>query len=252
MRKIGEYQYPDLASFSETLEIAKEAINRFGGIMPNLSVVQKLGYNVKNPAGISGYIYRRFDDMEMWGLFKRERGNVRVTDLAKQAIDPYNRENSIKGRRKAIAMVPIVAKAFEEWKGELPDDEAFPARLVSLTSADWTEARKHSEPLKSIMADSFSYLRDSEGANLVTVQTPEAVAITQQTTPLPESFPPSGALLGELKTVIGSVVIRNGPTLKLARNILDVLEGEIQDRTTTESSVDDKGKQKDAEARASP
>ena len=38
MDKIGDYEYPTHATFQDALIVADGAINRFGGIIPNIEV----------------------------------------------------------------------------------------------------------------------------------------------------------------------------------------------------------------------
>ncbi len=238
MQKIGEYQYPHLSNFTETLGIANEALNRFGGFMPYLNVVQKLGYNIKNPRGISGYIYRRFDDMVTFDLFKRERGGIRATELSKQALDPYNQENGKQAKARSIRNVVIIGKAYDDWNGQMPQDDAFAGKLSELAGVDWLEAKKHVEPLKALFSDCFRYLEDSKGlpspmspnlgvpskAMMSIAPTMEVRGIVRET----RDESSEGGVMGELRTTIGSVVIRNPSTIKLARNLLDVLAEEME------------------------
>ncbi len=205
--------------------------------MPYLAVVQKLGYNIKDPRGISGYIYRRFDDMVSFGLFKRERGGIRTTDLSKQALDPYNQENARQGKARCVRNVAIVGKAYDEWGGQLPQDDAFAGKLSDLAGVDWLEAKKHVDPLKALFSDCFQYLEASRGlpsplATNLGVPAKGMPSISPTYTGFPEvrenKLGQIGEMpLGELRTTAGSIVIRNASTLRLARSLLDVLEEEI-------------------------
>ncbi len=245
MAKIGQYDYPTLTTFTETLEIATEALNRYGGFMPYLSITQKLGYNVKNPAGISGYIYRRFDEMCAFGLFGREKGGVRTTELAKEALDPYDAERARLGKKKSISKFPILAKAITDWKGRLPDQDAFPAKLAELASVDWVEAKKHSEILQKLISDCFTYIKpafETVGSGVTASATETIGGFLSGTIPTSQmsaldreekqAVTQVGSPFGELRTLVGTVVIKNMATLRLARSTLDVLEGEIKEQET--------------------
>src|SRR5437879_2025422 len=128
-----------MTSFTETFEVAKDCLNRYGGFMTNINITTKLGYTFKNANQISGWIYKRFDDMGGFGLFSRERGGVRATSLGKEATDPYDSEKAREGKKKAIYKFPLLKKAAEEWSLTVPDQDAFPARLAELASVDWLE-----------------------------------------------------------------------------------------------------------------
>jgi hypothetical protein len=254
MDKIGEYEYPTLTSFSETLEIAREANDRFAGFMPYIKVSEKLGYNIKNPAGISGYIYRRFDEMCAFGLFKRERGGIRLTDLARDALNNIDQEKAKEAITKAIYKFPIIKKAFFDWNGEIPDDDALPTKLAELVSVDYNVAEKHSEAVKRFISDCFRYLKASGGLQApLAMQPSDRREINLGDTRITTASTPSGSILvGELKTTIGTVLIRNKATLELAKNLLNVLEKELPSETSGEPKSEslekkDKGKEKKQE-----
>jgi hypothetical protein len=241
MDTIGKFEYPTETNFSETLEVANEALNRFGGFMSNLQVTQKLGYNYKDGKGISGWVYKRFDEMCLFGLFVRERGGIRTTDLAKDAFDPYDATKAAQARIQAISKIPLFAKAIADWKGLIPDQEKFPAKLKELASVDWVEARKHSDVLEKIISDCFSYVKPSfeiktattAGAPLLTTSDVGLVPMSsmeREVTQVAETGSVAyGKPFGELRTVVGTVIVKNAATLKLARNLLDVIEGEIKE-----------------------
>jgi hypothetical protein len=229
MDKLGEYQYPNLSGFSEALQVAEDALNRYGGVMPNLDVAQKLGYKVKNPAGIPGYVYKRFDDMCVFGLFQRERGGVRTTDLAVKALDPYDQTKSRDGLAKAIRNVEIIGKAFDEWRGVVPDDTAFPAKLAALTGVEWVEAKKHVEGLRRLFTECFPYLKTTGPPPMKPqlAETQKAGSEVRSVAQPPLTTGATGGPYGEVRTTMGTIVIGSKATLNLARNLLDILEDEI-------------------------
>lgn len=117
---VGKYSYPNQVTFAESLEIAKTAVTKFDGKMSNVAVAETLGYKVK-PTAISGYIFRKFDDVCAYGLMKRQRGFLKVTDIAIQALDPYDSSKARDGKAKAIIQMPIVKEAFTQWNRRNPD-----------------------------------------------------------------------------------------------------------------------------------
>ena len=226
---IGEYEYPDLTTFAEALEVADEAYQKYHGLMPAMRVAEKLGYKVKNPASISGFIYRRFDDMALFGLFARERGGIRVTDVGKAALDPYDQSSATRARARLIRNIPLIEKAYSEWKGELPGEEAFPSLVKDLTGVEWKEAKDNSLNLRRLFSECFPYLSNSQvtessvqGSH--SINSARSTLIQAPTTPL--LYEASG-IYGEVKTIVGSVVLRNAATIKLAHDLLDVLGAEV-------------------------
>lgn len=207
--------------------------------MTNIAITTKLGYNFKNANQISGWIYKRFDDMTAFGLFVRERGGIRATPLGKEATDPYDSAKAAEGKKKAIYKFPLLKKAAEEWNLVVPDQDAFPAKLADLSLVDWVEAKKHSDALQKLISDCFTHLRPSIeiqgsatmasgtiGAALMGSIVPLSTVDRGDMTVVEHSF---GAPFGEVRTVVGTVVVKNAATLKLARSLLDVLESEIKE-----------------------
>jgi hypothetical protein len=161
MLQIGKYKYPNQVTFAEALKIAQIAISKYEGKMSNKDMAEALGYKVKDPAAISGYIFRKFDDVCAYGLMKRQRGFVRVTEIAEEALDPYDTRKAQDGKAKAIRQIPIVNDAFTQWNGEVPSETAFPAKLTEFRDISWQEAQKHSESLRKLFSEVFPYLKST-------------------------------------------------------------------------------------------
>lgn len=159
MLTIGKYTYPNQVTFAKALEIAKKAITQFDGKMSNKDMAEALGYKVKDPNAISGYIFRKFDDVCAYGLMKRQRGFVKVTEITVEALDPYDTRKAQEGKARAIKQMPIVSEAFTQWNGEIPSETAFPSKLVDLLGISWQEAQKHSESLRKLFIELFPYLK---------------------------------------------------------------------------------------------
>jgi hypothetical protein len=159
MRKIGKFEYPNRCSFKDVLKIAEAAIKKYGGVIPYKAAAEELGYKIKHPAAISGYIYKRFDDICMFGLTTRERKVMRITSLAEKALDPTDPERAAEGKAEAIRKIQIIARAFDEWNGEIPSETAFPAKIAKLANVSWIEAEKHVESLRKLFIETFPYLR---------------------------------------------------------------------------------------------
>lgn len=160
MKQIGEYPYPSEVTFAQTLEIAKETLITRGGFMPNLEVGQKLGYKLDKPNGVPGFVFKKFDEMAMFGLFAKERGGIRSTPLAKEALDDIDRISAKEGKAKAVRNITIVKKAFDEWKGEIPIDTAFQTKLADLAGVKFNDAQIHVAPVKRLISECFPYLKE--------------------------------------------------------------------------------------------
>jgi hypothetical protein len=233
LKKIGDFEYPDLGTFLEALTVAQEALSKYAGIIPNNRAAEILGYKVTDPNAISGSIYKKINDLKAFGLFTRERGTLKTTTLAVDALDPYNTSKAAEGKARAVRNVGIVAKAFDAWNGLLPDDTAFPAKLTQITGISWQEAQNHVESLKKLFNETFQYLRTSAGVvGPVTAETPlppvpgrREIEITTEVTAKP---------FGELRTTLGSIVINDTDSYKLAKQLLDLLGAKFTKQAESE------------------
>jgi hypothetical protein len=159
LRTISEFQYPNLGTFKDALDVAREAIDKYGGTIPNDKAAEKLGYKIKDPKKISGPIYQRLGDLAMFGLFEKIRGGYKTTELAVKALDPYDSASSDEGKAEAIRRIPIIERAFTTWEGEIPQETAFPAKLEHLIEGiSWKEAQNHAETLRNLFIEVFPYL----------------------------------------------------------------------------------------------
>jgi hypothetical protein len=234
MQKIGEYEYPDKISFKEVLELTEDTVTKYGGIISNFDAAKKLGHSVTNPTAISGWIFKRFEDACAFGLLKKERGGLKSTDLAIEALDPYNTERANAGKAKAIRKIKLIADAFDAWNGEVPDATAFPAKLAQITNISWQEAQKHAELLRKLFIELFPYLKTSTG-----LQTPisgEPSDRGEKTLPKHEETISTSTIMpfGEVKTTSGSIIVRDEDTLNIARQLLDLLEKQFKSKKPDE------------------
>jgi hypothetical protein len=241
---VGKFSYPNQVTFAEALEIARMAITKFEGKMSNKDVAEALGYKVKNPDAISGYIFRKFDDICAYSLMKRQRGFVKVTDLAVQATDPYDTLKARQGKAKAINQVPIVKEAFAQWNGEIPQETAFPSKLVDLLGVSWQEAQKHTESLRKLFNEVFPFLRASTESMPETSPSSEVKSNVASVSLSPKlgggnmTLSASGENFGFTKTLPFS---RGG--IKELRKLVDFLETQVKEEPTEESSQNNVQKQ---------
>lgn len=233
MDTIGDFQYPNLSTFQEALNIAQEALTKYAGIIPIARAVEMLGYKVADPNAISGSIYKRINDLVAFGLFTRERGALKTTDLAVEALDPYNTAKAAEAKARAIRNVTIIGKAFDAWNGQLPDDTAFPAKLTQITGINWQEAQKHVESLKKLFNETFQYLKPSATVVApIASETPPAPMLDRREIQISTEI--NAKPFGELRTTLGSIVIKDTSTYKLAKQLLDLLGEQFAKQKATE------------------
>jgi len=232
MLEIGKYSYPNQVTFAEALEIAKKAITQFDGKMSNVAIAEALGYKAPKADAISGYIFRKFDDVCAYGLMKRQRGYLRAVDIAVQALDPYDAEKAREGKAKAISQIVIVKEAFTKWNGEVPTETAFPSKLTDLTGVSWQEAQKHAESLRKLFIELFPYLES-------TSQTTKQIVVHDQ------GVGRDGVTVEKVDTPIGSnelrteeygiLKIKDEVSVDMALTILKSLKEKLQATKKKES-----------------
>jgi hypothetical protein len=223
--KVGEYDYPVETTFAEALKVAQLAITKYEDKMSNKDVAEALGYKVKNPNAISGYIFRRFDEICLYNIMKRERGFMVTTDIAKEALDPYDPRKAEEGKAKAIRQMPIVKKAFTEWNGQIPQETAFPSKLVDLLSIQWQEAQKHAENLRKLFIELFPYLKSTPETTKSIVVHDKGVGRDEVTVERYET--PIGS--NELRTEeYGILKIKDEVSVDMAMTILKSLREKLQ------------------------
>lgn len=229
MGRIGKFEYPDRGTFTDALLIAKEALEKYGGVIPYRVAAEKFGYNIKTDASISGWIYKRFDDVCIFGLLTREKKCMKTTDLAIKALDPTDTARAAEGKAEAVRKVQLIAKAYDEWNGEIPSETAFPAKIASVTGVNWVEAKKHTKALMTIFGETFPYLKAAP--ELPAAEVPKSKVSEEIEKPAEEGMvplTPSPWLEGK----VGGVYVRiprSKKGLETAKKLLELLEAEIPD-----------------------
>jgi hypothetical protein len=225
LKELGTYRYPNLTTFAEALSITSDALYSFGGIIPNAEAAKKLGHKVTDPTNISGNVYRRIDDLCLYGMLMKEKGGLRVTASGREClnIDPIKADAA---RARALREIPLIAQCFDRWNGSMPDATAMPPKLAEITGTDWKECRAHVSALQKLFSSVFPILRSSsqvaETSNEITAG---EKSLTLQTPSKSESV--SGKLLGEVRTTVGSVVIKDEMTLEVGRRLLDIIQSQL-------------------------
>ena len=221
MAKIAEFDYPTHGTFSQALAIAEEALKR-EGVIPVLDALKKIGLK-PTEAKISGSYYYKLEELSWFGLFKRQSGVLRVEPIATQACHPSDSAVANKGKAEALRNnLPLVARLYDAWHGEIPEENAFPAKLEKSLAISWTDARKHTKTLRKLLNETFPYLLPYTGLESKPVDRGDMlIPIAQK----PEAETELVVRpFGEIRSTAGSMAIRNARQLKLARAILDELE----------------------------
>lgn len=171
MDKLGDYEYPTLRTFKDSLDMARITLEKHGGIISIADAAKQLGYSVSNPNAISGTVYKHINDICMYGLLTREvRAGLKATPLAKDALDPLEGHTALASmaKAKALLQIPLIDRAYSAWGGVMPEETAIPARLNELTGADWTECKKKSANIKNLLTEAFYYIRLSNQGGIET------------------------------------------------------------------------------------
>jgi hypothetical protein len=207
MDKLGEFEYPTLRTFKDALDLAKAALEKYSGIIPNADAARQLGYTVNEKESISGTIYAQFNDICMYGLLSREvRGALKATPLAKEALDPFDETKAALGKAKALRGIPLIEKAFRAWGGQIPADTELAAKLNELTGADWTECKSKAACVKIVINEAIPYLlmsKDTEGTQFQPLQHTEDRRENMQKSESSQQVPPSKLVGGIEEFVLG-------------------------------------------------
>jgi len=223
MEKIGDYAYPTLGTFADALNLAEVTLKKYGGIIPNIDAAQALGYNVKDRAAISGTIYKRINDLEMFQLFVRERGGLKTTELAAQALNPYDSTQAAEGKVKALRNITLINRAFDAWNGEIPDETAFPAKLAEITGVSWLEAQKHVSVVRKLIIEAFQYLKSSAALPAPIVQEADRRELEISKPIVAQEAATVSTPYGEVRTTMGTIVVKDKRTWKIAKELLYAL-----------------------------
>ena len=244
--QIADYQWPTAVTFEETLKVTRAAVKDYGDIIPILEATKLLDYNFGSAAAIPGRVYKRLDEMTMFGLLERDRVNkgLRATDLGKQAFADYEVEAN-QAKVKAVRGIAIIDKAYTEWKGKIPGDTAFASELAKLTDRPRTEVEKAVDSLKRLISECFPILQSpGQPAPLTTSPHRNTVASTGRReialVDTPASKTGEGEQYGELRTTLGSVNITNETTLGVAERILQAFREYYSQLQTTSQKKDKK------------
>lgn len=230
MINMGKYSFPNQVTFTDALKIAKIAVDKYSGKMSNKDVAEAMGYKIKNPASISGYIFRKFDDMCAYNLMKRERGFLSVTAIGYEALDKVDSRKAEEGKAKAIRQIRIVEEAFTKWNGEIPTETAFLSKVSTDFVIPWQEAQKYTESMRKLFIEVFPYLKAvSKPTSFIGTETRRDMTIKDTNTAAIDIGEPH--IMGELRTEeYGIIKIKDETSIEMARMALTSLERKIKEK----------------------
>jgi hypothetical protein len=218
MQTVGKYSYPDRGTFTEALVLTEKAA-KYQGILPNKDAAEALNYTVKKVIG--GEIYKKFDDLEKFSLFKRGRGTIEITELGMAAIDPYDKTKALAAKNTALRNIKLIPDTFTQLKGELPDSNAFPSFLIKFMGINLIEAQNHAESIRKLLSEAFPILKEAGGAGWQPTSGGDKLPTHQEIGGTVDVA--SQSVSGELRTTYGSVVINNLDTLEIAEKYIELL-----------------------------
>jgi len=231
LKTLGQYDYPDLGTFKEALDMAEEITKNHAGIISNKDAAEKLGYKVKDPQRITGSFYEKMKDLSSFGFFEKVRGAYKTTPLAEKALDPYDSTKANEGRTEAIRKIRVIVDAYTQWQGEVPTEHAFPAKIAQLTGISWIEVQKYADSLRKLFIEAFPYLQASP--RHIPPPSRDEKAQEDDSHMEIENEPKgvvSDQLVGELRTVdYGTLRLRDSLSIDVAITILQNLKRKIKE-----------------------
>ncbi len=153
--------------------------------------------------------------MADYGLIETGGGDIRYTDLAKMIL--HGEEEEIgKAKEKAVRNVPLFAEIFDRYGVNFTEDQ-LRLFLREKAGVDISEVATLAGEIGRLMKKASLYLTPAPGPGRKTSPSEEPSMID-----LVEGY-------GSVKTAFGNIKIVNKATLNLARQLLDVLEGQIEE-----------------------
>lgn len=235
MATIGEYEYPTLSSFKDAIDLANAALEG-GGVIANTKAASTLGYKVREDGNLPGPVYQRFDDLCRFGLLERDKGKkgiMRLTSLGEEAVNKDEFQKADAAKIKAIRSIQIIAKAFDSWNGNVPDNNALQGKLHTLTGVDYNDCKNHVAPLSRLFQETFPILKTLSGeiTKPLALNDARGEGMLQDSTFERREIGKMGRNLGELRTKIGTVILTNKATIDLAIKHLEVLKEQVEEES---------------------
>lgn len=217
MGKIGNYEYPE-HSIEECAQIV-ETIDEFDITKQDL-LADKLGHSSPD----SGAFRNKITSLKRYGLITG-RGGINLSQTAERIANPAPGSNEKKkAMGEAMENIAIFSRLFDRLDEEPPDDD-FWYHLVEVTDVDRSEAKDQAGRLSRLYSTGLPYLSELKSAD-------EKEAAERTSTVQDDSL--GGGKMSEnvdasIRTRdFGEIKIRDKDTLKLARNLLDLLEKQYE------------------------
>jgi hypothetical protein len=218
MPRYGKYNFPwfDIDSVLEKLDAAHKTIGIDEMSRENVAISLNMA-----PRG-GGFAYL-VSDMEKYGLVETGRGNIRMTNLGKEAIygSPTEREDA---RHQAVSRISLLVELFSQFGSNITEEQ-IRAFLRQKANIDVEKAQRQAELVYKIYKKVANYITPTK--------LPEQDKIEPADTGRSESvIAPTEIKSQVLKIQFGDVYIQIPPddlkAISMAKGALEFMENRIK------------------------
>jgi hypothetical protein len=164
MGKIDGSRYPQRMDAEDAVEVAKVAVNEFGGEPPNKEMfAEELGHSTAN----SGAYIKRVADARSYGLLPKQ--GLEATELAHRVANPKDKKELHEGMFEMYQNIPILKELYENLDGREPPNKLWSV-LSEITDASRTEAKDAAEDIEKLYKDMVRVASEKENAGRNTQQ----------------------------------------------------------------------------------
>lgn len=153
MGVMAEWEYPDI-KISEAVEIIQKIDEK------NIERLDVLAGQIghKGPTAYRGGAFRmKITALFRYGLLTGKPSELQLSDLAKNIVHPRDEAAKVQSIRKAVLLVPLLAKVHDKLQGKIPADFWVP--LYDCTGVDQKDVKEHAENIRKLYADAVQYLQ---------------------------------------------------------------------------------------------
>lgn len=219
-----ELKYPESMGFDKAIEIGRKIIERYGGTIQAKALAEEM--DLKEETTYSGAFYRKLDALRQFRILEPKTTNGRyiTTELMKKAGDLYDKSGAAHAKAAMWDGILLIKELHKEFQGASPNKDEFSARLYKITGANWSDIKKKSNTVRKLYMESLKYIK---------------LAKEPEKPPVGEGLgrgeimvePEAGVqALGEVRTVDGTIRVVDARTLKMARDLLNLLEKRTKER----------------------
>lgn len=221
MPKAGRYDYPfrdldDCVAFlSKAFDVKKEYV------MTRDTFAQAIGQSVKG-----GGFNLLVGSIAMFGLAETGGGEIRYTELAKKLLfgEPDEKQ---KAMQDATRKISLFSEVYDKYGAGFTDDQL---RLFLKDKAvvDIAEANSLAQTVGKSLKNHLKYLSPRDGGEKKPMSESAAAAA-----------PAADLIIGQgtLTTAFGTMKLLNQGSIKLARQILDLVEAQMTEEQKSESKA---------------